>query len=303
VRIEQLEYVAAVTRHGSLRRASEQLHVSQPALSEAVRNLERELGVTLLDRRRSGSRISRQGRDVLQHVVDVLAAVDRLRAAAGDHTAAGRTLRLGTVNAGTPALVLPALADFRALAPNTVVEVVNTQRSEIEQGLVEGSLDIGLVNLLPGDDVSPDLEGSELVRGRPMVCCPADHPLADADSIDVDQLRAEPFVAMRAGYLMHRYVHRLFEGRPPRMSYSTDGAEMGKLLVAQGLGLTVLPDYSVIGDPLLASGAIALRPLAHPTPTVTLLTLRRRDAPGPPPLGELHDALVARARIHQQRHG
>src|SRR4051812_12359219 len=65
VRLEQLEYLAAVTRHGSLRRASEELHVSQPALSESLRNLERELGVTLLDRRRTGARINTQGRELL----------------------------------------------------------------------------------------------------------------------------------------------------------------------------------------------------------------------------------------------
>ena len=75
MRIEQLEYIAAVTEHGSLRRAGERLHVSQPALSEAVAKLERELGVTLLDRRRSGARISRRGADLLQPMIDVLDAV------------------------------------------------------------------------------------------------------------------------------------------------------------------------------------------------------------------------------------
>src|SRR6476620_4810910 len=84
VRIEQLEYLAAVTRHGSLRRASESLHLSQPALSEAISKLERELGVTLLDRRRTGARISRQGRDLQQYMVAGLEAVDALRTAAGD---------------------------------------------------------------------------------------------------------------------------------------------------------------------------------------------------------------------------
>jgi hypothetical protein len=54
MRIEQDEYVAAASRHESLRRPSAQLHVSQPALSEAISKLERELGVTLIDRHRSG---------------------------------------------------------------------------------------------------------------------------------------------------------------------------------------------------------------------------------------------------------
>ncbi len=64
MRIEQLEYLAAVTQHGSLRRASERIHLSQPALSESVTKLERELKVTLLDRRRTGARISREVREL-----------------------------------------------------------------------------------------------------------------------------------------------------------------------------------------------------------------------------------------------
>ncbi|CAN5621677.1 hypothetical protein BH11ACT8_BH11ACT8_14940 [soil metagenome] len=82
MRLEQLEYLAAVTRHGSLRRAGEHLHVSQPALSEALVKLERELGVTLLDRSRSGTRISRRGADLLPLMTDVLQAAQRLREAA-----------------------------------------------------------------------------------------------------------------------------------------------------------------------------------------------------------------------------
>src|SRR3954452_6461075 len=93
VPIEQLEYLAAVTQHGSLRRASESLHLSQPALSEALGKLERELGVPLLDRRRSGARISRQGQELLLYMTQVLDAVDRLRQAAGDQTLVSRTLR------------------------------------------------------------------------------------------------------------------------------------------------------------------------------------------------------------------
>ena len=102
--------------------------------------------------------------------------------------------------------------------------------------MAESSLDLGLVNLLPGDDVPPHLAAHELLQGRPVVCLPADHPLAGLEAVTVDQLREEPFITMRAGYLMHRFVHRLFAGRLPATSFATDGAEMGKLMVAEGLG-------------------------------------------------------------------
>lgn len=82
MRIEQLQYLDAVTRHGSLRRASDELHLSQPALSEAIRGLERELGVQLLDRHRTGARLSTEGLQLLPHINAVLETVARLRAEA-----------------------------------------------------------------------------------------------------------------------------------------------------------------------------------------------------------------------------
>ncbi|MFT4085512.1 MAG: LysR family transcriptional regulator [Nocardioides sp.] len=278
MRIEQLEYLAAVTQYGSLRRASEHLHLSQPALSEAVAKLERELGVTLLDRRRSGARISPQGLDLLPHMVEVLEAIARLRAAAGDQTTAHRTVRIGTVNAGTATLLLPALRQMKTESPGTSVEVRSLQQEEIYVGLGEGALDLGLVNLLGGDDLPPDLDSVPLLQGRPVVVLPAGHRLAEQSAIHPDELRATPFVGMRAGYLMHRFAQRLFGADLPREWHSTDGAEMGKMMVAEGLGLTVLPDYSVEDDPLMRSGLVTTRPIAGDTTTVAMTLVRHRRA-------------------------
>ncbi len=302
MRIEQLEYLAAVTQHGSLRRASESLHLSQPALSEAVGKLERELGVPLLDRRRSGARISRQGQDLLPYMTQVLDAVDRLRQAAGDQTLVSRNLRIGTVNAANSTLLVPAVQDFRQRNGGTGVEVLSSQQGEIYQGLAEGSLDLGLVNVLPGDDVPPHLTARELVRGRPVVCLRTDHPLAGLEAVTVDELREQPFIAMRAGYLMHRFTHRLFAGRPPATSFSTDGAEMGKLMVAEGLGVTVLPDYSLVSDPLCSAGLITFRPIAGDDTPVTLLMVTRSVAVVPPAVRVMQGALLDRAREYQRTH-
>lgn len=278
MRIDQLRYVAAVTQHGSLRRASEHLHLSQPALSESLTKLEKELGVTLLHRRRSGTEISATGRTLLPIIGEVLEAADRLLAAAGDQLTATRVVRIGTVNAGTSTLLLPTLKTFQDRFADASVEVRNLQQDEIHHGLLDGTLDVGLTNLLSGDDVAPELAGVDLLRGRPVAVLPQDHPLAELDEVTVDDLRAERFVAMRSGYLMYRFAHRLFGAELPAAWHSTDGAEMGTLMVADGLGVTVLPDYSVVGGPLERAGLITTRPIAGDTTEVrlTLQTRRRR---------------------------
>lgn len=295
MRFEQLEYLVAVIEHGSLRRAGEQLHVSQSALSEAISTLERELGVPLLERHRSGARVSREGRDLLPIIREILAGVRELTVA-GDRARAGRTIRVGTVNAGTSALLVPAVREFGGGHPGTTVDVATMLQAEIQEGLLEGRLDVGLVNAFPGDDIPAALHRTELLHGVPAVCCRADDPLAAQDRVSVEDLRRRPFVAMRQGYLMHRLAQRLFGDAPPPDTFATDGAEMGKSLVASGVGPTILPDYSILGDPLHTAGVITARPLAAEVPPVTMLMLRRRYDRVPVAVLDFEQAIIALAR-------
>jgi len=109
-------------------------------------------------------------------------------------------------------------------------------------------------------------------------------------------LLAEPLIVMRSGYLMHRYLHRLLQGRPPAISFSTDGAEMGKLMVAEGLGVTVLPDFSVVGDPLEQRGIITWRPIAGDDTEVDLVIQRLRSLRATRAVRDLHQIFIERAR-------
>jgi DNA-binding transcriptional LysR family regulator len=296
VRIEQLEYVAAVARLGSFRRAAEEIHVSQPALSESVRALERELGVDILERGRQGAKVSDSGRDLLPHVLTVLDSVDRLRGAANEQHHSRRVVRVGTVNAATVPLVTPVIREFRETHRATQVEVFGGAHADVQRSLLEGSSDLGLVNYLEGDDLPPELETTLLVSGRPVVCMSPDSPLAGRAAVRISDLRKAPLIVMRPGYVMYRYLHRLLGDDVPGFSFSTDGAEMGKLMVAEGLGVTVLPDFSVIGDPLETTGMITGRPIAGEQTAVRLVIQRLRSGSAPRAARDLHRMFVQRAR-------
>jgi hypothetical protein len=102
---------------------------------------------------------------------------------------------------------------------------------------------------------------------------------------------------MRAGYVMHRYLHRLLAGEAPGFSYPTDGAEMGKLMVAEGLGVTVLPSFSVIGDQLEVRDVITWRPLAGDQTRVRLVIQRLRSGSPPQAARDLHRIFVQQAQL------
>lgn len=295
MRTEQLEYVTAIARSGSFRSAAEQLHISQPALSATVRNLERELGVDLLDRARSGAKVSEEGRELLPHIINVLDAVDELRRVADEHHHTSRMIRVGTVNAGTGPLLTPTIRAFRQSHPATEVEIVGAQEAEINRGLREGSFDLGLVTCLADDDAPPEFLTTRLLDGQPVVCLRPDSQLAPLQAIGVEELLGVPLISMRPGYLMHRVLHRLLDGRMPSISYSTDSAEMGKLMVAQGLGATVLPDFSVIDDPLERAALITWRPLRDDATKLCLVVRRPRSGSHPEAARNLYRMFVEHA--------
>ncbi|MGO9083398.1 MAG: LysR family transcriptional regulator [Streptosporangiaceae bacterium] len=301
MRIEQLEYLAEVARLGSFRRAAEELHISQPALSASVQSLERELGIDLLERGRHGATVSDSGRELLPHIRTVLDSADRLRQAAGAQQRSVRTIRVGTVNAATVPLLTPAIRQFRETHDATQVEIIGAQRDEIHRAILAGSLDLGLVNYLAGDDMPPELETTALLHGRPVVCMRPDSALATLPAVRVGDLHTEPLIAMRSGYLMHRFIHRLMQGQLPGFSCSAEGAEMGKLMVAEGLGITVLPDFSVIGDPLEQRGIITWRPIAGDDTRVDLVMQRARSLRTTRAVRDLHQIFVARARDYVSR--
>jgi DNA-binding transcriptional LysR family regulator len=279
MRIEQIEYAAAVARFGSFRRAAEELHISQPALSETVRKLEAELGVNILDRQRTGATVSAEGRELLPHLLDVIEAARRLRSAADEQHESSRAIKLGTVSAATSPLLTATIRAFRETHPTTQVDVVLVQQQLLHRSLLDGGLDLGLVNYLDGDEITPELHTVELLHGHPVVCVHSDSPLADSLSVTTAELLAQPLISMRAGYAMHRFISRLLGDEKPSFSYTADGAEMGKLMVAAGLGVTVLPSYSVVGDPLEQRGAITARKLADDDTSVRLVVQRRRSSP------------------------
>jgi len=204
-------------------------------------------------------------------------------------------VRVGTVNAGTVPLLTPTIRAFRDTHPETQVEIVGAQEAQIHRALREGSFDLGLLTCLADDDMPPELDTVRLLTGRAVVCIRSDSPLTKLEAIGVPELLSAPLIVMREGYLMHRLLHRLLGGQTPSVSYSTDGAEMGKLMVAEGLGATVLPDFSVIDDPLERGGEITWRPLRDDATELWLVLRRPRSGSHPRAARNLHRIFMERA--------
>ena len=301
LRTEQLEYIAAVARLGSFRRAAEELHISQPALSATVRKLERELGVddpgarTL---RRSGQ--SDEGRGCCRTSSAPSTPSTACASAADEQHQISRMVRLGTVNAGTVPLLTAAAARVPPNAPD------HPGRSGRRTGggtstapCAKAASTSGSSPAWPGDDMPPELETTGCCAAVPSSACGPTARLPIWTAVTVAELLSQPLILMRSGYLMHRYVHRLLEAQAPTVSYSTDGAEMGKLMVAEGLGRHAAPGLQRDRRSTRARRRHHLAAAGDDDTEVRLALRRRRSGSHPRAGRDLHRIFVERAHVYE----
>ncbi|MET0900423.1 MAG: LysR substrate-binding domain-containing protein [Mycobacterium sp.] len=174
-------------------RAAQELHLSQPALSQRIKTLERDVGVNLLDRDRRGVQLTEAGRAFLAPARAAVSHGDNAvelarRASAGS---LGR-LRLGFTVIASYTWLPQAVQQFRRTFPDVTVDLAEMNSPAVEEALIRGDIDLGILH--------PPLEHAHLfvrdLPGEPMVLAlPADHRLAQAPSVGFADLTGEPLLA------------------------------------------------------------------------------------------------------------
>lgn len=192
-----LRYFTAVAEEGNLTRAAERLYVSQPALTKQIRQLERELGLTLFTRSRSGMALTGAGRELARNAPAVLSSWSHtLRAVRAAESRATRLLRVGFVASAANELTQPAIAEFVRRRPGWQVRLTQPPWDDPTGGLADGQADAALLRApFPGQD---DMEFETLITEDRWVALPASHRLAGREVIPFAELLDEPFVATPA---------------------------------------------------------------------------------------------------------
>jgi LysR family hca operon transcriptional activator len=270
VELRHLRYFVAVGEELSFTRAAQRLRTAQPSLSQQIRQLEKAVGVKLLDRSRQHVALTNAGRIFLQQAKDILARVEhagRLAQQAADG-------RAGELSVGTfpsaDVRVLPALRPLiAARMPDLRLILHSKYAVEPIGGLQSGALDVAFVR---GPLDADGLDSVELLREQLVMVLPAHHALARRKAVPVASLDDLPCITMerRLSPALHDAAANLYREARIRMhAVSKADNVLGHLkLVQEGLGFALLPDSI---SALLPPGVI-FRPLeCDPVPTVSIL--------------------------------
>ncbi|MGH7684510.1 MAG: LysR family transcriptional regulator substrate-binding protein, partial [Vulcanimicrobiaceae bacterium] len=236
-----------------------------------------ELDAKILERHRRGVRLTDFGSAIIQAARAMLADEERIRQAADAHRGlrTGR-LRFGTVNAGSNTLLPEVLPQYSKRYPGIEVRVTETGSLDIARDVLRGDLDLGLIVRVP--EIAPLEDGlfaEDLLRSKLVVCAPAQHTLGKRRRLTSSDVFKEPLILFRSGYLMHEILRRLLGERTGNVVYYTDNTESAKRMVAAGVGMTMLPEFSIVDDSYRREGKITYIPLETDFPALRLALVYR----------------------------
>lgn len=238
--IVQLERFVAVAEELNFRKAAMRLHMSQPPLSDTIRQLEDELGITLLSRTRRSVSLTKSGRVFLERAYRILSqldeAVDVSRAVA--HGMSGH-LAIGFCPTATYGVLPRVLRRFTQSYPDVSLKFDELATAEQEDALLQKRVDVGLFHA-PAVNRGGVLQ--ETVISEPMlIALPGDHPLARHNKIEIAELKRESFILVppRWGTGFHARVSHACQqaGFAPHVMQEVDRVHTMVSLVAAGMGI------------------------------------------------------------------
>ncbi|MDP3960584.1 MAG: LysR substrate-binding domain-containing protein [Pseudorhodobacter sp.] len=281
--LRQLQFFTAAAEQGSVSGAARALSISQSSVTEAIRALEDDLGVSLFDRLPRGLEITQKGAAFLRHARQILADVATARTAFRDDAeqASGR-LSLGVTSLVAGYVLSDILSRFRRAYPQVEMNVIEDNGDYLQHLLIGGELDVAVLLTSSVKDRMA-LHVETLLVSPYRLWLPLAHPLAAQTAIGLDELAGQPLIQLMVDEIEDS-TRRLMQALAvkPQIAFRTRSVEAVRSLVATGAGLAILP--SLVYRPWSLEGdRIEIRDVSGDLPSVQVGLAWRKGAPLSPP--------------------
>lgn len=239
--LRQLKYFVAAAESGRISEAAEQLHISQSAVTTAIRDLENLLGFQLLERSPAGVDLTAAGRRFLSHAYSVLAAADEAMSMPHEKVAISGELRLAATYTLLGYFLPHHLQRFSMRYPDIEVRVEEMKRDAIEKSLIAGNHDLGM--LITANVNNAKIACETYLGSERRLWVAAKHRLLDQPIVTFEDVSHEPFIMLTvdeaADSAMRYWARTRYR---PNILLQTSSVEAVRSMVANGMGVAILSD-------------------------------------------------------------
>jgi LysR family hydrogen peroxide-inducible transcriptional activator len=276
ITLRQLRYMTALARYRHFGRAAEDCAVTQPALSMQVRELEREIGAALVERRPGEVALTEIGREVAERAEHILAASRDLVDFARHRELLSGQLKLGIIPTLAPYVLPQVLPRLQAAHPRLRLEVRETQTKMLLEELSRGELDC-LMLALPVEGA--DVETSSLFDDPFLLALPAGESLPAAARVSIDDVDQRRLILLEEGHCLRDQALAFCAAQrreaPMRLGATSLATVMQ--MVANGYGVTLVPEVAV--DVEVRDDRVKLIRFIDPQPARDIGLAWRRTSP------------------------
>lgn len=272
--LRQLEYFVAVCKELNFTRASEKLNVSQPSLSQQIKNLEEELGTPLFDRIGKKIAVTEAGEILLTHCYRVFHELDQARAALNDLNGVLRgKLSIGSVLTEEITLLPSMIIKFKKLYPSIKLSVEGLRTDDIRKKLLENELDLGIVFLPIKNE---EFECIPLFTETLSLAVPRTHPIAEQEMVDFATIGELDMILFPKDFYLRKLLDDYCEKAGIYIQPVLEMTTMESIvqMVAEGMGAAVLPSAYM---ETLQNEKIKQVKLAKPVVQTTIGIAYRKD--------------------------
>lgn len=275
--LRQLRYFVAVARHRHFTRAAEEVGVAQPALSQQIRNLERELGVLLFDRTSRRVQLTEAGKVFLARAEALLAEATRAQVEMQEFAGLVRgRVTIGAVPSLDDRWLAALLARFYRRYPGIELALREETTAQVADLVARGRLDLALLHRTPGP-AAPGLAIAPLFTEDLVLAVAPDHPLAGREGVALHDVREAPWILLKPGSAIRQTVLEAaaVAGYTPHIACESGALTTVRALASAGLGVAVLPRSVAVAE----GSPIAVLALGPPRLTRTVALAWREGPP------------------------
>lgn len=285
-----------VVRNGSIGAGARELGWTQPAVSQHLAALEKEVGTQLLLRSSSGITPTEAGHRLSIHAESIAAQLQAATEELADITALRRgRVRFATFPSAAAVFLPPALAHMDETTPQVEVTFSELEPPDAIPALLNNELDLAMVFRYGCTDIDAEgtLEWTPLLEDRVLLILPRDHPRANDPDLTLADLSDDNWIAGCERCRANLVASARRSGFRPRVRHSTDDATVVQRLITHGGGVALLPEITLEASP---SDQVVVRSLPELAPR-TIGLINRRGALSIPAVAALKDALSAETNL------
>lgn len=296
--LTELRYIVAVARERHFGRAAEHCFVSQPTLSVAVKKLEEELGVQIFERGPAEVTVTPAGSRVIEQAQRTLEEAEKIRGIAkATADPLEGTLKLGVIFTVAPYLLPQLIPVLRRRAPKMPLILEENYTASLTERLKSGDIDAAIV-ALPFAETG--INTLPLYDESFVVALSKTHHWATRKSIAADELARESLLLLGTGHCFRDQVLNACpalnrsSATPGSLQKTVEGSSLEtiRLMVASGIGMTVLP-ASAVPAKRLTTDLLTYIPFSRPVPDRRVVLASRSSFPRAAALGVIRDAVAA----------